>query len=431
IARKEKIEAAAKAWARKKEKEIVYLGENVSAGLNNLQDSDAERLKKNNLTDIASAEQLAALMKIEMGQLRFLSYHRAVSRVSHYKKFTIPKKTGGVRTISAPMPKLKTAQHWILENILDKILLHDAAHGFVNKKSIVTNATPHLKSEVVINIDLKDFFPSVHYPRVKGMFRKLGYNEAISTIFSLICTEAEQDEVEIDGVKYYVKDGNRKLPQGAPTSPAITNIICRKMDARFTGLSKKYGFAYTRYADDLTFSASGDALLKLKQFIALVKKVISSERFTLHPDKFKVMRKGARKEVTGIVVNEKPAIEKKKLKKFRALLFQIEKEGSIAGKKWGNSKNLLAAIKGYSNFINMVDPVKGKSLIDRANKILEQHKFAHVIVHKAKPKVEPVVIQKTTSTVSQSQYVSTTTAATQQVAPEKTDSKKPWWKFWS
>lgn len=410
--RKEKAEAKAKAWKETKDKDITFLGEEVSKGLNKIEDGKPEKLKEKNLPLIESAEDLALLMKTDIKTIRFLSFNRTVSRVSHYKQFQIPKKAGGFRKISAPMPKLKLAQHWILENILNKLPVHKNAHGFALQKSIASNATPHIKKEVLINIDLKDFFPSIHYPRVKGMYRALGYNEKIATVLALICTESETDEVELDNIKYYVKSGNRALPQGAPTSPAITNYLCRRLDARFTGLAKKYNFEYTRYADDLTFSCEKYNAEEFKKFLGFVKKTIKSEGFTIHPDKFKVLRKGSKHEVTGIVVNEKLSVDRKKIKNFRATLYQVEKNG-VEGRNWNYSSNFLASLKGYANFINQVDPVKGKLYIARVNKILATHNFKHTIVFKAKSKVTPVA----ETSLPETNLSDDTT-------------KKTWWKFW-
>ncbi len=404
--RKEKTEAKAKAWQNTKKRDITFLGEDVSKGLNQTTDGNAEKLKEKNLPLIQTAEDLAQQMKTDIKTIRFLSFNRTVSRVSHYKQFQIPKKAGGFRNISAPMPKLKEAQHWILENLLNKLPVHINAHGFALEKSIASNARPHIKKEVLMNIDLKDFFPSIHYPRVKGMFRSLGYNEKISTILALICTESETDEVELDGHKYFVKSGNRALPQGAPTSPAITNYLCRRMDARFTGLAKKYSFEYTRYADDLTFSCATYNADEFKKFLGFVKKTIKSENFIIHPDKFKVLRKNSKQEVTGIVVNEKLSVERKKIKKFRATLYQVEKNG-LEGRNWNYSPNFLASLKGYANFISQVDPVKGKLYVERVNKILITHNFKHEIIFKAKPKV---------------------VATTENTTTDK--PKRPWWKFW-
>ncbi len=206
-----------------------------------------------------TAAQIAAAIGITVGELRFLAFARKTSQKTHYIRFQIPKKVGGTRLISAPMPRLKRAQRWILDHVLNKVPLHEAAHGFVVDRvvdrSIVTNARPHVGANVVINIDLKEFFPTFTFRRIKGTFEGLGYGEEAATIFALLTSEPEVDEVELDGLSYFVARGARKLPQGSPASPGITNIVCRRLDARLQGMAKSAGFVYTRYADDLTFSA--------------------------------------------------------------------------------------------------------------------------------------------------------------------------------
>ena len=175
--------AKTEAWQKKKQTEITYLGEDVSQGLN-YTECDRERLKQHNLPILGNALQIATAMGITVSQLRFLAFNRKTSTVSHYVRFKIPKKTGGERIISAPMPRLKQAQYWILDNILNKIPVHDAVHGFRCDRSILTNAKPHVGADVVINFDLQDFFPSVSYKRVKGLFRSFGYSEAAATILT-------------------------------------------------------------------------------------------------------------------------------------------------------------------------------------------------------------------------------------------------------
>lgn len=368
--REEERQQKAANWKLRKEKEILYLGEDISIGLH-FNDSNADGLAKFNLPQFSNEEALATAMKLKVGHLRFLAYNRKVSKVSHYKRFYMQKKSGGKRLISAPMPLLKNAQYWILENILNKIPTHESTHGFKKDCSIVSNAIPHLKQDVVVNHDFKDFFPTINFRRVKGVFHKLGYSEKIATIFSAICTEPDVDLVKMDGVKYFVAKGERVLPQGAPTSPVLTNILCYKMDKRLAGVAKSLNFTYTRYADDLTFSASGDAVKNLYKLLWRVKSVATDEGFNLHPDKLRIMHKGSRQEVTGIIVNEELGICRKTLRKFRALLHQIGKTG-WEGKKWGTSPNLVESVWGYANFVFMVKPEKGKVLLEEVKSLMKK-----------------------------------------------------------
>jgi len=170
--RKREREDKARKWSEQQANEISYLGEEVSSGLGKKQ-SKNERLNELELPVFSSEKDLAAQMGISINQLRFLSYHRKISTVHHYKQFYMPKKSGGKRLISAPMPLLKNVQSWLLENILYKIEVDDVANGFVPNKSILTNAKPHVGKDLVINIDLKDFFPSINYRRVKRFWRKI------------------------------------------------------------------------------------------------------------------------------------------------------------------------------------------------------------------------------------------------------------------
>ena len=135
---------------------------------------------------------------MRVGQLRALCFTRTASTTHHYVRFLLPKKTGGTRLISAPLPRLKAAQAWVLAHVLGKVPVHEAAHGFRPGRSIVTNARPHVGAALVVNLDLKDFFPSVGYRRVKFAFMHLGYSEATATVLALLCTEPDVDEVELD-----------------------------------------------------------------------------------------------------------------------------------------------------------------------------------------------------------------------------------------
>jgi RNA-directed DNA polymerase len=350
----------AQAWHARRAVEIGYLGEGVSGGLSDTR-TDLDRLAVRGLPVLETPKDLADAMGVTVSELRFLCFHRSVSRISHYRRFSLPKKTGGLRLISAPMPRLKRAQYWVLDQILAKLPVHGAAHGFVPGRSIVSNATPHAGQAVVVNFDLKDFFPSIRYQRVRGLFRSFGYSSRLATLFALICTELPTDEVEIDGLRFHVQSGERHLPQGAPCSPALTNLLCRRLDKRLTGLAERLGFRYTRYADDMSFSADAEGAANLPSLLWRAKRIIASEDFTLHPDKQRVMRRDARQEVTGVVVNQRPTVCRETLRRFRATLYQVEKDGP-EGKTWNGNGDVLNALAGFARFVKMVDPAKGAPL---------------------------------------------------------------------
>lgn len=364
-----------------KTRELTYLGPQVSAGLGPTPDrrlSDTTKLATAKIPLANTAAELAAQMKLSLGALRFLAFAREVSTISHYHRFTIPKKTGGERLISAPHKRLKAAQHWILKHILEPLALAEHAHGFVPGRSTVSNALPHLGAAVVVNVDLKDFFPTVTYRRVKGLFRKLGYSEEVATVLGLVCSEPDITEAHLDGTRYFVAKGPRRLPQGAPTSPAITNVLCRRLDRRVAGWARKHGFTYTRYADDLTVS-SKDRAAPVGKMLQFLRHITLAEGFAIHPDKVRVVRSGRRQEVTGVVVNAKPGVPRDELRRFRALLHHIAKDGPT-GKAWGSARadgtgsNLLDVALGYAAYVMMVDKAKGEALRAKVLALRAKHR---------------------------------------------------------
>ena len=395
----------AEAWKNKKATEINYLGEGVSIGLNHTENNIAA-LQKHNLPLFENETVLATAMGIDLKELRFLAFNRKVSNISHYHKFYMPKKSGGRRLISAPMPRLKKTQHWLLENVFNKVELHKAANGFAVNRSIVTNATAHVGKELVLNMDVKDFFPSVHFKRVKGLLQHLGYCEKIAAIISLICTEAVTDEVEIDGKNYFVQKSERVLPQGAPTSPAITNILCFSLDNRLQGLADKLNCNYTRYADDISFS--GGKEIVAQQLVWRIKRILQDEGFTVHPDKIRIMRKGTQQEVTGVIVNEKLNINRKDLRQFRAMLHNLKKDKDSPA---ANPQHHLSSyIVGYANFVKMVNPVKAIKLQQQIASLLQEN-----------------ILQMPLQINTSGQQKNTSQPPTDTKPPAKDDNDKPWW----
>lgn len=365
--------ARAAAWRERKRQRIVYLGAGVSGGLSGGAPMQPERLALYDLPELASAEQVAQAMGIPVGELRFLAFARRTAQRSHYVRFRVPKKSGGVRLIAAPMPRLKRAQRWLLERVLGKVALRDEAHGFVPARSIVSNARPHVGAAVVVNVDLQDFFPTFTFRRIKGLFEGLGYGEEVATLFALLASEPEVDEAELDGRRYFVARGARRLPQGSPASPALTNIVCRRLDARLSGLSRRLGFVYTRYADDLTFS-SHDPHADCGTLLRRVRYVVTAEGLTVHPQKTRILRRGRKQEVTGVGVTDRPSVDRSTLRRFRALLFQLEKDGP-EGKRWGERQGVavLASAVGFASYVTMIDPERGRPLLERARALQRRH----------------------------------------------------------
>ncbi|HEX7896381.1 MAG TPA: reverse transcriptase family protein [Planctomycetota bacterium] len=343
--------------AQRKATDILYLGRGVSGSLGE-RTSDAAKLRTLGLPLLSAPGDVAAAMGLPIPKLRWLAFHAEASTSSHYVRFKIPKKSGGEREIAAPMPELAAAQQWILANVLSKVPTTAFAHGFVPGKSTKTNAQPHVKRAVVVNMDLKDFFPTIVFPRVKGLFRSLGYSPAVSTVFALLATEAPRREVEYDGRRWHVALGPRALPQGACTSPALSNLAARSLDRRYAGLAAKLGWTYTRYADDLTFS--GDTLIPKGQkdprsvawLLARTRHVAEDEGFTMNEKKIRVQRRNTAQVVTGIVVNEKTSVPRAERRRIRAMAHRAKTKGGVD----------LNVLHGWLAYIAMVDPERGAKM---------------------------------------------------------------------
>ena len=345
-------------WDQVRQSTIVHLGEAHSAGLSQTE-VDEDLLKHYDLPILKRGEEIADAMGISLSRLRWLTYHRRATTVVHYRRYEIAKKTGGTRGISAPRPHLAKAQHWVLDHILRKVEPEAEAHGFVPGRSIVSNAEPHAGHPVVINLDLKDFFPTITFRRVKGMFQSLGYSEHAAVVFALLCTEPPRVAAEFDGKIHAVALGQRMLPQGACTSPAITNIICRKLDRRLAGLAKRHDFTYTRYADDLTFSGSKSQAAG--RLIRSARSILEAEGLAENPRKTKIMRQGRRQEVTGLTVNHKPAVSRQAIRELRSIIHNVARHG-LESQNHGRHPNFAAYLRGRVEFVRMVNPERGETM---------------------------------------------------------------------
>jgi hypothetical protein len=355
------------AWQAHKATHIVHLGEGVfwtdGRGPDKWDLPNAEaRAAENELPPLDSAKQLAEALGLTIPELRRLAYHRDAATVLNYRRFTIPKRDGSARAIWAPLPKLKKAQRWILHNIVEKLLVHGSVHGFLSGRSTLTNAAAHADPNLVVKIDIKDFFPTVTLPRVKGIFRKAGYREEVATLLALLCTESPREVVELEGKTYYVALGPRCLPQGAPTSPALTNTLGLRLDRRLAGLARKQGWRYTRYADDLTFSLppNHQGPPKVGALLGSVRRIVEGEGFSIHPDKTAVSRRGGRQRITGLVVNgpSTPRAPREFRRRLRAAI-----HNRALGKPSPDGETLSTLI-GMAAYVYMSDPQRGQQYLD-------------------------------------------------------------------
>ena len=354
------------AWQAYKSKHIVHLGEGIYWSDDSSEDqwdtpNANKRLLANQLPVITKVPQLCEALNLTVSELRRLCYQREASTYSHYTRFEIPKRSGGMRAIWAPLPTLKQAQHWILHEILERLVVHGAAHGFLSGCSIATNAPEHRNSQLLVKLDIENFFPSISWKRVKGVFRKAGYPEQIATLLALLCTEAPREIVQDNGKTYYVALAERCLPQGAPTSPALTNALCLRLDRRITGFADKTGWRYTRYADDLTFSFAADNSQEadISRLLGTVKRILGEEGFNVNVKKTHVIRQHQAQQVTGLIVNgtQAPRVSRSLKRQMRAALHNLQ-QGK--GLKEGESLNRL---KGYAAYIAMTERELGKTML--------------------------------------------------------------------
>lgn len=363
---KKKAEAAqrkqerADAVAHRRATDIVYLGPGVSAGLGNRQ-SDLDALTKAGLPLLSSPADLAAALGLTISKLRWLAFHTEAATRTHYVQFTVPKKSGGLRTLSAPHRMLGEAQRWILHEIVAKLPVESSAHGFVAGRSIVSNASAHCRRAIVVNMDLEAFFPSIGFPRVLRVFRKLGYSPAVATILALLTTECPRRTIVYGGTTYHVATGPRGLPQGACTSPGLSNQVAIRLDRRLSGLARTLDLSYTRYADDLTLS--GDATLETRvgYLMARLRHIAGEEGFAINEAKSRVLRQGTAQTVTGLVVNDRPGVRRAEVRRLRAILHRAKTEG-LASQNHAGHPDFLAWLHGKIAFVAMARPEAGAAL---------------------------------------------------------------------
>lgn len=312
------------------------------------------------LAGLTTLQDVADLLGTSAKQLRFLLYAR-VERY-RYTEFTLAKRRGGTRTILAPREDLKILQRRLAEVLAPAYPPREVAYAFVKDRSIADNADRHLRRRHVLNVDLKDFFPSIHFGRVRGLFIRLKASEAAATVLAHICCH------------------KGALPQGAPTSPVISNMICGRMDREMLELAKKYHCAYTRYADDLTFSKKSgafptelarrdedDGRTILGQEL---RAVIESNGFRPHPEKTWLFNRQARQVVTGLVVNAKRNVRREWVRQLRAMIHAWAKFGLEHAeaeyhasffrgqKRGGEPPPFDLVVRGKMEFLKMVKGVR-------------------------------------------------------------------------
>ena len=306
-----------------------------------------QRLTENGVPIIYNLRHLRQLLGIrKSAQERLFGARRCES----YRVFQIPKKSGGIRIIEAPSDELKKIQLWIKENILDKFNPSQYAKGFKKGVSIYDNALPHVSKELVINIDLKDFFPSIKYSEIYKIFKYIGYTDGVSKLLTKLCTNSKN-----------------VLPQGSPASPSLSNLVSLKLDKRLSRLADSIGADYTRYADDITFSGNKS----ISQYTDLIYKIIHEEGYEINEDKFRLQYSFQRQEVTGLIVNTKVSVSERLISESENAIYYCSKYGVM---------NHMARLKidkgfykehlyGIAYFVKMIDKAKGEKYLSQLDEI--------------------------------------------------------------
>lgn len=282
----------------------------------------------------------------------------------HYRTTPIPKRVGA-RLLEIPKPRLREIQRKLLRRILDRVPPHSAAHGFVEGRSPRTFGIPHAGHEVLVSVDLKDFFPSIGIDRIVAIFGALGYPRTVAWNLAYLCTTSTPAE-QLSGFAYPSASllRTRHLPQGAPTSPALANLAARKLDIRLTGLAGSMGLRYTRYADDLAFSGSCDADVLLWT----IRQIVRDEGFGLNPGKTRVRRAHKRQQLAGLVVNEWPAVPRREYDALRAILHNCILTGPAAQNRAG-VPDFRAHLYGRIAHIGETSAARRRRLLEMAEQV--------------------------------------------------------------
>ncbi len=303
---------------------------------------------------LKSPRDVAELLEIPYKYLVYYIYRMPHDR--KYTKFSIPKKSGDFRIIYSPKNSLGIIQRKLSQVLYAIYKPRPSVHGFAVSRSIITNAKAHAKKSFVFNLDIKDFFDSINFGRVRGMFIANPYklNKEVATILAQICCY------------------ENKLPQGAPTSPIISNLICAKMDSELQRFCKEYGLLYTRYADDITISSNRRELptaLVASYIKGLPNVVIGDELrliieknngFQINESKVRLLYKTQRQEVTGLIVNQGVNIDRKYIRNLDAALHAWERYGLVAAVEMYQNKYAKQSTLPHKKSSDFIEHLRGK-----------------------------------------------------------------------
>jgi RNA-directed DNA polymerase len=324
------------------------------------------------LPDIPTLAALAQWLRLTPSELDWFADPKGLfarpadQRLRHYSYRLFQKHSGGVRLIEAPKQHMRAIQRQILREILERIPVHSAVHGFVKGRSIRTFAAPHTGRPVVLRIDLKDFFPTFTRARVQALFRMCGYPEPVADRLGGLCTTIVPSPLFTrlgfnDASAARELYGRPHLPQGAPTSPALANVCTYRLDCRLAGVARGAGALYTRYADDLAFSGENDFARCAEHFAAGAAAIAIDEGFSVHFRKTRIMRQGVRQHLAGLVTNAHLNIPRRDYDQLKAILTNCLRHGPQSQNREG-LPDFRAHLHGRISFVESINPAKGARL---------------------------------------------------------------------
>ncbi|KWH34887.1 reverse transcriptase [Burkholderia cepacia] len=323
---------------------------------------------------------LADWLGVRVPELDWLSDHWRVDARSgatplhHYTYVAHDKRSGGCRLVEIPKGRLREAQRRILHGLLDRIAPHDAVHGFRKGHGIVSFAAPHADRDVVVRFDLADFFVSIRAARIHALLVTLGYPAEVARTLTGLCTNRVpsarllapdlRDRFDWIGRQRYRE---RHLPQGAPTSPALANLSAFRFDMRLAALARSLDATYTRYADDLAFSGGGALARDVERLQVRVAAIALEEGFALHLRKTRVMRRGMRQQLAGVVVNRHPNLARDEFDLLKAILTNCIRSGPASQNRDARPdfRAHLAGRVAHAAALNAARGAKPRALFDR------------------------------------------------------------------
>lgn len=328
------------------------------------------------LPPLTSTGALAGWLNVTAGELEwFADLHdrnrdASGSPLRHYHHRWCPKPNGDARLIESPKLRLKLMQRRILRGILDAIPPHESAHGFRPGRSVATFVAPHVRRRIVLRLDLRDFFPSIRRARITALFLTAGYPESVALRLAGVCTASVPREV-LDAYPGPARPGaaflRRKLyeaphlPQGAPSSPALANLIAHRLDCRLSGLAAAAGATYTRYADDLVFSGESDFARVAERFHHHVCVIALEEGFEVNARKTRLMRRGVSQRAAGLVLNEQANLPRREFDTLKAILHNCARFGPVSQNRRAHH-DFRSHLLGRIAHLTSVNPRRGAKL---------------------------------------------------------------------